>query len=594
MAQLVSHLKRLLRKVVPPRAETSAVGTTVVLAGAVGIVAGLMALLISWMIGSLNRNVFFGIGTRPDALPAPWRFALVLVPPVVFLLIAYVIRRWAPEVRGTGIARVMSAVGRSGGYIRRRVIVLKPIATALCIGAGAPLGMEGPVVQTGAAVGSLAGHRFRMGVSNIRILVAAGAAAGLAAKYGAPVGGAVFSAELILGSASTAALLPLIVAAFLGVLARHAILGNVPEYVVPAEASLDFVDYPLFIVLGVACGLAGAYFIKMIFFTEDGMGRLLKPWWSRAVVVGLLVGACTFVFPELLGTGKPVIQKLLQGEAPGLWLLLAFVLLKPMLSSATISAGASGGIFGPSIFTGAALGALFAGCVSGLLPLHMAPSAYVMAGMAGVMAAVMRAPLQAILVTFELTHNYSMIAPLMITCVVSMKVSELFEPESAFTRRLVRIGERLKRGMDFSLLEGLAVRDVMQAQYVALPAAASIRDIDEAVRASENRTFPVISGDGRLRGIVMLATLIAGGIQSKDSDFPPEVADLIEPRLVYLKPDDSLYDAWEMMGNHDYDCLPVCRSGPEGLEMVGICEKEAILELYDRQAFISINRQASR
>ncbi|MCK4284040.1 MAG: chloride channel protein, partial [Candidatus Brocadiae bacterium] len=425
----------MLRKVVPPRAETSAVGTTVVLAGAVGIVAGLMALLISWMIGSLNRNVFFGIGTRPDALPAPWRFALVLVPPVVFLLIAYVIRRWAPEVRGTGIARVMSAVGRSGGYIRRRVIVLKPIATALCIGAGAPLGMEGPVVQTGAAVGSLAGHRFRMGVSNIRILVAAGAAAGLAAKYGAPVGGAVFSAELILGSASTAALLPLIVASFLAVVTRNAVLRGAVEYAFPAQPHLVPADYILFALLGVGCGLAAVYFIKMIFATEDTMKRLFSQWWARAVFGGLLIGMVGFVRPELLGTGRRMVQKLLDSPVASLQLLLLFVLLKPLLCSVGLGTGASGGVFAPSLFTGAALGALFARLAAGALPLEIAPSAsYVMAGMAGVMAAVMRAPLQAILITFELTHNYSVIPPLMITCVVSMKVSELLEPESAFTR----------------------------------------------------------------------------------------------------------------------------------------------------------------
>ncbi len=589
----MNRLDRFFRKIIPPRAQTSAVGTTVFLAGVVGILAGLMALLINYLIGAMNREAFLEIGSRTDALPAPWHLLLVLIPPSVFLIVAYVIQRWAPEVQGTSIARVMSAVGRRGGYIRARVIGLKPLATSLCIGAGAPLGMEGPVVQTGAAVGSLAGRRFKMGVSNIRILVAAGAAAGLAATYGAPIGGAVFSAELILGSASTAALLPLIVASFLAVVTRHAVLGNVPEYVIPAMGTFHYLDYVLFLGLGVVAGVAGAYFIKAIFRTEDAMGRLFAPWWGKAIFGGLLVGVAAFLCPGLLGTGKPVIQKLLDGGEFPILLLFAYVLLKPLLCSAAISAGASGGIFGPSIFTGAVLGALYVGSAGDLLPVDLAPAAYVMAGMAGVMAAVMRAPLQAILVTFELTHDYSMIPPLMVTCVISMKVAELFEPESAFTRRLVRWGERVSSGMDFSLLNGLTVREVMEEDYVVLPAEATIRDIDDAVRASENRTFPVEDEGGRLKGIVMLASLIAGAVRTEGSDRAPRVAELLEHDVVYLSPDDSLYVAWQTMGNYDYDCLPVCRSGPDGLEVVGICEKEAILELYDRQAFIRIGRGRS-
>lgn len=586
-------LERLFRKLMPPRAETSAIGTTVFLAGVVGVVAGLMALLINWLIDGLNQRVFFQTGSETGLLAGPWRFMPVIILPLVILAVACVLRRWAPEASGAGIAQVMSAVGRQGGYIRRRVIALKVLATSLCIGAGAPLGMEGPVVQTGAAVGSLAGRRFRMGVSNIRILVAAGAAAGLAAKYGAPIGGAVFSAELILGSASTAALLPLIVASFLAVLTRHVVMGNVPEYVIHRGAPLGFVDYPLFVLLGIVCGVAAAYFIKVLFFTEDTMNRLFKPWWAKAVFGGLFIGLVGLMFPQILGTGKPVIQKLLGNEGFPIRLLLLFVLLKPLLCSAGIAAGASGGVFAPSLFTGATLGALFASSASDLLPLNLTSSAYVMAGMAAVMAGVMRAPLQAILVTFELTHNYSMIPPLMIACVISMKISELFEPESAFTRQLVRRGERLKQGMDLSLLDGLTVKEVMDEDYVALPAEDSIREVDEAVRASENRTFPVVAEDGRLRGIVMLATLIAAAVRSTDSETAPKVEELLEPTPVHLKLDDSLYDAWVTMGNYDYDCLPVCRSGPEGLEIVGICEKEAILEFYDRQAFISMTRKTS-
>ncbi len=591
MGRAAESLKRLWCKIVPPRAETSAVGTTVVLAGFVGIGGGLTALLINWLIHWLNRSVFFRIGAGAEGLPEPWRYGLVLIPPAVFLLVAFVLHRWAPEARGTGISRVMSAVARGGGYIRRRVIPLKALTTALCLGAGAPLGMEGPVVQTGAAVGSAVGGRFRMGVENIRILVAAGAAAGLAAKYGAPIGGAVFSAELILGSASTAALLPLITASFLAVLTRHAVMGGVPEYQIAAEQfSLTILDYAMFLGLGVLCGLAAVYFIKLIFATEDLMGRLFSRWWTAAVFGGLAVGLVGLLMPALLGPGHDMIQRLLdEGPAFPLGVLLLFLLLKPLLCSVALGSHTSGGIFAPSLFAGAALGALFVRVGGGLLGAELAPSGvYVMVGMAAVMGAVMRAPLQAILVAFELSHDYSVVPALMIGCVISLKVSEVFEPESAFTRWLVRSGERLSRAMDFSLLDGLTVEDIMDEDYVALPAEETIDRIDDLITRSENRTFPVVDPDGGLRGIVMLSSLIGAGTRARCGGPTPTVEQLLEPTTFSLHPDNSLQEAWETMSNCDYDCLPVCRPGPEGLRILAICEKEAIIEMHDRQAFVSL------
>jgi len=568
---------------------------TVFLAGLVGIGAGLISLLMNWLVGFLNRHAFFGIGT--GSVPAGWRPALVAVPAVVFLAVAYGLRHWCPEAAGPGIGRVMSAVGRRGGFIRSRVIAVKAAATSLCIGAGGPFGLEGPVVHTGAAVGSLAGRHFRMGVANIRVLAAAGAAGALAARYGAAIGGAVFSAELLLGSAGGAALIPLIVASFLAVLTRHLILGGAPEFAVPALGSFALNDYVLFGLLGVVSGLAAVYFIKLVYGAADAVRGVLRTWWAGAVFAGLLVGFVGITRPEVLGTGHRTIQGLLAGDDVAIRLLVFFVLLKPFLCAVGLSGGVSGGVFAPALFTGACLGMLFARVCADIpwLAGTAAPPIYCLVGMAAVVAAVMRAPLQAILIIFELTRDYSVIPPLMIGCAVSVKLSELFEPESVFTRGLVRRGERLARGMDFGLIEGLTVADVMAEHYVALPPDAPIRDVREMVRASENRTFPVAGPDGRLRGIVMLAGLIAAAARSNEPGArPPAVRDLVEPDAVHLGPDDSLASAWEKMGNYDYDCLPVCRPGPEGLIIVGICEKEAILERHDRESFARLPAQEER
>jgi len=586
MARPKDWLRTAYRKIVPPRSETSAVGATLLLASFVGVCAGLLALLLKWLIPVLNAGLFLGIGRRVDAVPQPWRYLLIGIPPVAFLLCAYVIRRWAPEVGGSGIDQVMSAVGRRAGYIRTRVIAIKTALTALCIGAGAPLGMEGPVVHTGAAVGSLLGRFSRLGTSNTRILVAAGAAAGLAAKYGTPIGGAIFSAELIIGSASADALLPVIVASFLAVLTRHIVWGNVPEYVITFAPSFGIIDYMLLAALGVLSGLTAAGVIKVIFAAADLLGALFRRWWARALFGGLLIGLVGFVAPDLLGTGNHVIQRLLDGEQMALSVLIVLVVAKPLLSSVALGSGTSGGIFAPALFTGAALGAAFVRILAPLGLTATPAAVFSMVGMAAVMGAVMRAPLQAILITFELTHNYSLVPALMLACVVSLKVSELFEAESVFTRRLVRAGERLSHGMDFALLEGLKVRDVMDEDFVALPVAADISDIGALLRESENTTFPVADEEGRLVGIATLGALVAAADLMRRTPGCVLVYDTMEPEAVSLSPDEPLLSAWRIMGNYDYDCLPVCSAGDA--RIVGICEKEAIVELHDRQSFIAM------
>jgi CIC family chloride channel protein len=591
MARPADWLRTALRKVAPPQPATSAAGATLLLACFVGVCAALVALTVKWLIERLHSDLFLGAGQPARMLPLTWRYALTLVPPCAFLISAYVIRRWVPEAAGSGIDRVMSAVGHRAGYIRARVIVLKSALSVLCIGAGAPLGMEGPVVHSGAAIGSLLGRRLRLSVPNIRVLVAAGAAAALAAKYGTPVGGAVFSAELILGNVSAEALLPVLVAAFLAVTTRHIVRTDVAEYVVSFSYSFAPIDYALLAPLGVLCGVAAAWFIKTVFAVGDLMDTLFSRWWLKAVCGGLVISLVGFWEPNLLGMGNHVVQNLLNGQSLAFGVLVVFLVGKPLLCSVALGSGTSGGVFAPALFAGAALGALFS---RGLVPLELtaAPSGvFVIIGMAALMGAVMRAPLQAILIGFELTHSYYMVPALMLACVLSFHVSRFLEPESVFTRRLVRAGERLSHGMDFALLDGMRVSDIMDPNAVALPVSAGIGSLTAVLRESENTTFPVADAEGRLVGIVTLSRLVAAAEPARKAPGSILVRDLMEPHVLCLHPEDPLLSAWQVMGHYDYDCLPVCSSEEEGHRIVGVCEKEAIVELHDRQSFVAMLRE---
>jgi CIC family chloride channel protein len=557
----------------------------------VGVGAGAVSLLMGWMTHVMDVR---------SLLPATgWgASARVLVPMLVFVAVAWMLRRWVPEATGAGLSSVMSSVGRRGGYIRLRVIPLTALTTSLTIASGAPLGLEGPVAQAGAGVGSLAGRHLRLGTGNIRILVGAGAAGAIAAKYGAPIGGAVFAAEIILGGAGAATLLPLIAAAFLAVLTRYVVHGvEAVEYTVPEIITPDLPDHLRMILLGAVAGLAAALFIKFFYRLQDAMDSAVPSWWARALLAGLIIGAVGLAMPRsALHTGRDLVQRLLNGDhTMAVGLLVFLVLGRPLLSAIGLGARVSGGIFAPALVGGAALGML-AARVFGIDEAHT--TIYVLVGMAAMVAAAMRAPLQAVLIIFELTRDYRVVPVFMIACAVSVKLSEVLEPESFFTRALVRAGERFRNGMDLALLDRLKVSEVMDTGFVSLPVNASIQDVAEAVRRSENRTFPVTDEHDHLCGLVMLSRLVAAATRAGYSAARrPEdhhVRELLEPDLVSLSPDDTVAEAWQVMGNYDYDCLPVCRSEEGGLRLVGICEKEAIVERMDREAFVELQERIAR
>ncbi len=587
MARAAHWLKSVWRAFFPPRANTTAASATLLLACFVGVCAALLALAVKWLIAKFNTDMFLRIG-HPTGRPAhPLHYVLIVIPPVAFLVSAFVIQRWAPETGGSGMDRVMSAVGHRAGYIRKRVILLKSALSVLCIGAGAPLGMEGPVVHSGAAIGSLLGRRTRLGVSNIRILVAAGAAAALAAKYGTPVGGAIFSAELILGSTSAEALLPILVASFLAVATRHVVRGQVAEYVVHFSYSFRFVDYLLLVPLGALCGIAAAWFIKTVFAVGDVMDTLFTRWWPKALFGGLVVGLIGFLEPDLLGMGNPVVQHLLDGGAMTDRTLLILAAGKALLCSVAMGSGTSGGIFAPALFAGAALGALFSHALAPL-SLTSAPSGvFVIIGMAALMGAVMRAPLQAILIAFELTQSYYMVPALMLACVISVKVSEAHR---AGVRLHPPAGARGRAAQPRHGLRPAGGHARQRRHEGALRAAAGRRRHRQHQRPTAGvgeHGLPRLGrggAPGRHRH-----TLRPGRRRPHRPQVPgphpgARPAGAAQPSA--CAPDQPLVAAWQTMGHYDYDCLPVCN--PEDGSIIGICEKEAIVELHDRQSFVAM------
>ena len=391
---------------------------------------------------------------------------LVLAPVVGGLLYGPLIQRFAREARGHGVPEVMLAVAENGGRIRPPVTVVKALASAICIGTGGSVGREGPIVQIGSAFASSIGQWIRFSETKLRILVACGAAGGIAATFNAPITGLFFGYEIILQEFSLDALLAVILSSVGADLVSQAFFGSSPFFSsFPHDLSVtNDSSYLLVALLGVVAGLIGFGFKTFLYKLEDVADRLWKgrPEWARPAVGGVLLGCLLLAIPQMYGVGYPVMDQVVAGQV-ALWLLLVFVVAKVTATSLTLSIGGSGGVFAPSLFTGAAAGMAF-GTVAQHIFGHAAgpPALFAVIAMGGVFGAAAQAPLTAIASVVEMTGNFSLILPVMLATGLAAATSKRLSYGSIYTTKLLRRGIDIYRPRASTFLESLSVRDVMQ------------------------------------------------------------------------------------------------------------------------------------
>jgi CIC family chloride channel protein len=362
-----------------------------------------------------------------------WRVA---IPAAGGLVVGPLIYFFAREAKGHGVPEVMAAVALRGGVIRSRVVAIKALASAVSIGSGGSVGREGPIVQIGSALGSTLGQILRVPASQMRTIVGCGAAAGVSATFNAPIAGALFAAEVVVGNFGVAQLSPIVISSVVATVVSRFFLGNHPAFPVPAyELVSPFELFP-YMFVGFVAGFVALAFMKALYATEDLFDRTPIPEYLRAAVGGALVGCIGIAFPNVFGVGYSTISAALASELPAT-LLGALVAAKIVATSITIGSGGSGGIFAPSLFLGAATGGFFGTFIHQWFPESTASSgAYALVTMGAVVAAATHAPITAIIMIFELTQTITIIPPLMAACVVSTLVTTyLHPPEPVRPRR---------------------------------------------------------------------------------------------------------------------------------------------------------------
>jgi CIC family chloride channel protein len=553
-------------------------GLLVALALLVGVGAGVGAIgfryLIegcTWIFSGHTDPSALGHFTNPH-LSFLGPFVVLVVPVIGGLLYGPLVYRFAPEARGHGVPEVMLAVRQNEGRIRGRVPIVKSIASAICIGAGGSVGREGPIVQIGSAIGSGLGQLTRQAGDNTRLLVACGAAGGIAATFNAPIAGVFFGLELILRDWETRSFGLVVLAGVVATAVGRIAFGSEAFLTLPPFTLVSGWEYPLYALLGLIAAIVGIIFIRVLYGMEDVADQIWRgPAWLRPACGGILLGLVLLALPEMYGVGYPVLEGAIHGRYV-VGLLLAFLLGKIVATSLTMAIGGSGGVFAPSLFIGAMVGSAFGIGAHDLLPgVTAGAGAYGLVGMAAVFAAAGRAPITAVLIVFELTGDYSIILPLMLAVVVATGLSRLLSEDSIYTLKLRRRGIDIERPASPPGLPELAVAAGMQPAPSPVRFGAGPLDIAARMAEEGREALPVVDEQGTVVGVVE-----ARAIEAALRDGHDVLAEDLAEAVPLLRATDDLREAAGLRAA-DRNALPVV--GQDG-GLVGWLEHRDILRLY--------------
>ncbi len=466
---------------------------------------------------------------------------------------------FAREAKGHGVPEVMQALVLRGGRIRPRVAITKILASALCIGSGGSAGREGPIVQVGSTLGSITGQILHLSDERIKNLVACGAAAGIAATFNAPIAGVAFAIEVLMCELQVRMFGNVVIAAVSASVVSQMYLGDRPAFTVPSYTMDSPVTILFYLLLGLVAALVGVLFIRMLAWFEDVFDNWKFPLPLKPAVGALLLGILGFLYlqlpginsnnpaelqpgmslieniPHVYGSGFTFIEEALHGNT-SFWVLALLVLLKPLATSFTLGSGNSGGVFAPSLFIGAMLGGAMGKIFSAWQPELAGPSgAYALVGMAAVFSACARAPLTAMLIVFEMSNDYALILPLMLTAVTASYFAQYLHPESIYTIKLAKRGIRFEQGRDMDIMQGVQVREVMNREPLTIHTDQPLAELYQQFQETNLLGFPVLDGEDSLWGIVSLQDLERTLSQSAINLRTLKVEDIatMDPATVY-------------------------------------------------------------
>lgn len=554
----------------------------------VGVICGFAAQLLKFLIHFIANLLTSHLSVET----ANW---IYLVYPVVGILITTLFLKFVVKDNiSHGVTKVLYSISRRKSRLKKKNMYASLISSSITIGFGGSVGAEGPIVYTGAAIGSNVGQAFRLSPKLIMILVGCGAAAGIAGIFRAPIAGMLFTLEVLMIDLTGMTVMPLLLSSVAGAVVAYVLEGyNAEFFFVQSEAFMT-AKIPFTILLGIVCGLMSLYFTKMMFLMESMFSRI-KYQSVKILIGGVILAILIFVFPPLYGEGYGAINNLLIGDVSGIvngtffyldrdnvWFLAIFIgaiaLTKVFATSATNGAGGVGGTFAPSLFVGALTGFLFAYVINNLdLGVELSQKNFALMGMAGVMSGVMHAPLMAIFLTAEMTGGYDLFLPLLIVSALAYITIRIFNSYSIYTMRLAKAGDLVTHQKDKAVLTLLKVDNLVETDFIAVRPDMNLKEMVDVISVAKRNLFPVVDNEGNLKGVVVLDhirnIMFRADLYKKMhvSRFMSTVPDVIE--LSY--PMDKVMDIFDRTNAWN---LPVVENG----KYIGFVSKSKIFNSYRR------------
>ncbi len=537
----------------------------------VGLISGMLVVGFKVSINSL----FWTIQKFLSAFPT-WQKALIfpLITTLGGLISGFLVFKFAPETKGSGIPYVKMTMARMGNMTRIRSIVVKFFAGVAGIGTGLSLGREGPSVQLGAGAGALVGRLFKMSGTNQDKLIAAGAGSAIGATFNAPIAGTIFVLEELVQKFTPALLFPVLVATVSAAsLARH-FLGSNPSFDLPKlQGGITLENIPVCIILGLVAGLLGVLFSKVIFFNNKLFDKMSKiPNYFKPAIAGLAVGLIGLVIPYVLGSGNFSVDLLLQHKF-SLGLVLIIFIAKFFVTPFCFGSGAAGGIFLPMLMLGSFLGYIVS-TVCNSFGFHTDPIVIAILGMGAFLSAVARTPITAVVMVFEMTGGYSHILPIMLSAAIADLVAEKLNQKPIYASLIV---QNSKFG-DAKILSELKVQDYMHRDVKTLTPTMTILEASKKIAEYKYKVYPVINESGKILGVVTRYDVEDAIFQGNPTTMT--LNKIMNPSPVVISANKDLYVAYFRLHTNNIDKLPVI---DKRKRLCGIISREDIHNAIDKQ-----------
>ncbi|MBI4879570.1 MAG: chloride channel protein [Planctomycetes bacterium] len=553
----------------------------VVVAILIGCLGGFGAVGFRWLISAIQRLGWGSWEYSLEVVSSHSAWWIILVPAAGGALVGPLVHFLAREAKGHGVPEVMEAVALRSGYMRARLVVIKSLASAISIASGGSVGREGPIVQIGSAIGSVSGQVLRVSGIRLRTFVGCGAAAGIAATFNAPIAGALFAVEIILGDFAVSKFSPIVISSVTATVVSRHFLGDSPAFAIPQVLMASPWELLFYLALGVVAALVAVAFIRVLYGMEDLANKVPVRPWLLTPIGGAVIGVIGLAYPQIFGVGYEAIEHALRGEMV-LGLLVTLLCVKLLATSLTIAVGFSGGIFAPSLFLGSMTGGAVGSIAHHFFPsITAVSSAYALVGMGAVVAAATQAPITAILIIFELTSSYQLILPLMASCIIATLVAQSLKPETIYTMKLIRRGVDIRRGREVNVLRSLRVRDAMTERAARVPPAETFGRLLSRIADEPAAYYYVVTDGGQLRGVIGLSDVSASIPDAGLLTNLLLAEDIARDDVPTVNMDDDLDTVMRIFDGLDREELPVVDEGSGRL--LGVISRRHLVEGYNRE-----------